>query len=864
MARMSDRSIEQGTIREEDFAVLLARAFATYGLSVVTDRALPDARDGLKPVQRRILTGMREAGYRSDRPTVKSAEVVGLILGNYHPHGDASVYEAAVRLAQPFTMRYPLIEGQGNMGSEDGDAPAAYRYTEMRLSPLAEALMADLDCETVPLHPTYKQDPKVLEPDYLPGRLPPVINPSSGIAVGLATNIPPHNLAEVLRACIALLDQPDMSVEQLMSIIQGPDFPQGGRVIGLEGIRDYFTTGKGRIVVRAEVRLEETPRNRSLVVVQIPPVGRDRVKVSIAEAINAGRVEGLLPDVRDESDAEKGTRIVLDLRKDADPARVLTRLYQETDLQVSLSFQMVFLFGEPMQPARQPRQVGMLELLNYWNAHQVDVLTRRAQFQLRKARERLHVLEGLMVGAANAQEIVRLFQEAEDRAAARRAIEERYKLTAAQSEVIASMTLSQVTRLDAARYAREREELQTRVAELEHLLSDRRALIALLKKEMQQLIRQFGDARRTVIDAQARSDEPIREVLPLYERTPLTLVLTRSATVKALPAGIYLPREGGRKPTEEGHGGADGTRMERYSPVRGDEQLRQVLAATSQDTVLCVASSGRVFQMPAFRVPQATRSARGEPLARLLALAPEEEPVALFSLSAHEENRYLVTFSRQGKVKKSPLSEYRTLDEEGLQDMRLADGDAVAAALVVSAGGEYLVSSSGGQTLRFSDESLRAQGRAGQGVMALALAPGASLVSACYLRQEQAQGGPLTPSVPGTDPEAASAALETLLLLSEHGYAKRIAVEQVPLRGRATAGVTCLGLTPGDHLLTTLLVSPADQLLLIWRPEGATRGEQVLVLSVQEVPLLGRADPGRRLLEGRLLAALPLPRSLDS
>src|SRR5579875_3482433 len=273
MARITENTTEFGIIVREDFSVIMSQAFATYGLSVVTDRALPDARNGLKPVQRRILTGMHEAGYRSDRPTVKSAEVVGLILGNYHPHGDASVYEAAVRLAQPFTMRYPLIEGQGNMGSEDGDAPAAYRYTEMRLSPLAEALMADLECETVPLHPTYKQDPKVLEPDYLPGRLPPVINPSSGIAVGLATNIPPHNLAEVLRACIALLDQPEMSVEQLMSIIQGPDFPQGGRVIGLDGIRDYFTTGKGRIVIRAEVRLEETPRSRSLVVVQIPPVG---------------------------------------------------------------------------------------------------------------------------------------------------------------------------------------------------------------------------------------------------------------------------------------------------------------------------------------------------------------------------------------------------------------------------------------------------------------------------------------------------------------------------------------------------------------------------------------------------------------
>src|SRR5689334_20630263 len=415
MARTTvDTTVENGIV-QEDFSVILSRAFATYGLSVVTDRALPDARDGLKPVQRRILAGMLQARYLSSRPTVKSAEVVGLILGNYHPHGDSSVYEAAVRMSQPFAMRYPLIEGQGNMGSEDGDAPAAYRYTEMRLSPLAEALMADMERETVPLHPTYKQDPKVVEPDYLPGRIPPVVNPSSGIAVGLSTNIPPHNLVEVLRACIALLDRPNMTMEQLMTYIQGPDFCQGGRIMGIEGIKDYLTTGKGRIIVRAEVRLEETPRSRSLVVTQIPPIGRDKIKASIVKAINSRKLEGLMPDLRDESDTEKGLRIVLELRKDASAAQALSQLFNETDLQVALSFQMVYLFGEPMQAARQPKQVGMIELLNYWNAHQVDVLTRRTQFELRKAQERLHIVEGLIVGSSHAEQIVKIFQQSEDR-----------------------------------------------------------------------------------------------------------------------------------------------------------------------------------------------------------------------------------------------------------------------------------------------------------------------------------------------------------------------------------------------------------------------------------------------------------------
>ncbi len=834
MARISELPLESGNIREEDFSVLLARAFATYGLSVVTDRALPDARDGLKPVHRRILAGMREAGYRSSRPTVKSAEVVGLILGNYHPHGDASVYDAAVRMAQPFTMRYPLIEGQGNMGSEDGDAPAAYRYTEMRLAPIAEALMADLECETVPLHPTYKQDPRVLEPDYLPGRIPPIVNPSSGIAVGLSTNIPPHNLTEVLRACIALLDRPDMSVEQLMTLIQGPDFPQGGRIIGLDGIRDYFTTGKGRIVVRAEVRLEETPRSRSLVIVQIPPIGRDRVKLSIAEAMNAGKLEGLFPDVRDESDTEKGTRIVLDLRKDADPGRVLTQLYSETDLQVTLSFQMVFLFGEPMQAARQPRQVGLLDLLNYWNAHQLDVLARRTQFHLRKARERLHVVEGLIIGAANAEAIVRLFQAASDRAEARQQIETRYSLTPAQSEVIASMTLAQVTRLDAARYASEREELLARIDELERLLADRRALVALLKKEIQQLIKQFGDERRTTIDPQARLDEPIKEVPSLYERTPLTLALTRSGGLKTLPLEAYAPRD-----REKG-----GSSL--YTPVRGDEQLRQVLLASSQDYVLCVTSTGRLFQLPAYRIPAATRSARGEPAARLLTLAPAEELMTLLALTTHDDDRYLVSFSRQGRVKKSPLSEYRTLDNVGLLDMKLAEGDALAAALIVQGRGDYLVAADNGQVLRFSDEALRSQGRGGQGVTAMTLAAGAQVISAVYL-EEQVTGGE-------TD-EARSA--PALLLISEQGYGKRVAADQFPLRGRATAGVASLALSAGDRLALALAVTEEDQVLLAWHGE---KGDQAQVLRMAEIPLAGRAAGGKRLVEGRPLALIRLPR----
>ena len=831
MARTNNENlIETGAIREEDFSVIMSQAFATYGLSVVTDRALPDARDGLKPVQRRILAGMREARYLSSRPTVKSAEVVGLILGNYHPHGDTSVYDAAARMAQPFTLRYPLIEGQGNMGSEDGDLPAAYRYTEMRLSPLAEALMADMERDTVPLHPTYKQDPKVQEPDYLPGHIPPVVNASSGIAVGLSTNIPPHNLTEVLRACIALLDRPNMSVEQLMTYIQGPDFSQGGRVIGIDGIKSYLSTGKGRIIVRAEVRLEETPRNRALIVTQIPPIGRDRIKESIAKAINAHKIEGVI-DMRDESDTEKGTRIVLELRKDADAAQSLSQCYNDTDLQISQSFQMVYLFGESMQAARQPKQVGMVELLSYWNNHQIDVLTRRSQFDLRKAQERLHIVEGLIVGSGHAEQIVRIFQQAEDRASARKTIETRYKLTPIQSDVIASMTLAQVTRLDASKYANEKTELETRINELETLLGDHKALVALLKKEMQQLIKQFGDERRTVIDVDGLAHEPVTQVAHLHEREPLTVAMTRQGALKALPASTFTLK------------GKNGEAI--YTPVRGDEQLRQVVSTTSQDYLLCVASSGRVFQIAAHSIPDGTRSAKGEPLRRLLALEAREEIVVVLPVESYDEDRYLVMFSKLGKVKKSPLSEYKTADVDGLQDMKLAEGDAVVNALISRGQGEYFVTSDNAQTLRFSDETVRAQGRVGQGVAAMALGPKAEVVSAVYLDNEL---------------QSTVSDLLSLLVVTRAGLVKKVLLPEYPQKGRATAGVVTTDLVGSDRVLQAVIIGGRDHFLFTWSGEN---GDQTQALKASDLKIFPRARKGVELVKGKMLEVVRLEEGAD-
>jgi DNA gyrase subunit A len=625
-----------------------------------------------------------------------------------------------------------------------------------------------------------------------------------------------------------LLDRPNMSVEQLMTYIQGPDFSQGGCIIGIDGIKDYFTTGKGRIIVRAEVRLEDTPRSRSLVVTQIPPIGRDKVKTSIVKAINARKLEGLMPDLRDESDTEKGTRIVLDLRKDADAAEVLSQLFRETDLQVALSFQMVFLFGSPLQSARQPKQVGMLELLNYWNNHQIDVLTRRSEFDLRKARERLHVVEGLIIGAAHADQIVRIFQQAEDRAAARKEIEVRYNLTPMQSDVIASMTLAQMTRLDAGKYAKEKEELQARIRELERLLSDRKELVSLLKKEMQQLIKQFGDERRTAIDAEGQLHAPIEEVASLHEREPLVVAFTRNATLKTLPPETFKPK--GK------NGNTD------YIPVRGDEQLRQLIATTSQDYLLCVCSTGRICQIAVHRIPEGKRSTKGEPLRNLLGLAPDENVVTILPVDAYGEDRYLVTFSAYGKVKKSPLSEYKTIDVDGAQDMKLANGDRIVTALISHGRGEYFVTADNAQTLRFSDEQLRAQGRVGQGVAAMALGKGVAVVSASYLNGESGKAKDLT----------------SLLVVTESGLGKKVLISEFPQKGRATVGVVSSDLQEKDRILLTMLLHENEILLVIWSGENGEKGERTKVLKVTELKTFPRACKGEPIVNGHVMNVMRL------
>jgi DNA gyrase subunit A len=792
-------TLQDENIRQEDFSAAIQNSYAEYGVSS-NARAIPDARDGLKPVQRRILWFMYRMGWTSTRETVKSAEVVGTVMGQAHPHGQEAIYDAAVRLAQDFSLRHPLIDGQGNFGSDDDDPAAAMRYTEMRLSRIGEVMLRDIDKDTVPLVPTYKQDPRVVEPYYLPARIPPAINGQDGVGLGFATRVPPHNLREVLYACIALLDHPHMGVLELLRYIKGPDFPSGGTLVGDEGIRDYLATGRGRIVHRGTVRLEEDQRGRRLIVTEVPFVGRASVKTSIAKAFNDGKLPGLVFEghIPDESSEQNGTRIVLPLRKDVSPAEVLANLYQNTSLQTSFSVQMTFLFGAENEPARTPRTVGMVELLRRYNEHQLNVLRRRSEYDLARARERLHLVEGLIIGAVHADEIVKIFQAARDRQVARAELIKRFKLSEIQAQKISEMTLAQVTRMDLASYRSEKKELQDRIAYLTDLLAHESKMVALIKDEMQAVVNEFGDDRRTVILSDEHATAPVAEVRAAIESKPVLVALTTDGGLKGLPGNTYAGK------TNAG-------------TVRGDERLVSVQRAQTTDYLLCQLSSGRVASVRVARLPELTRAARAELPRSFISLDPGERVVAVVPVSSFSEEVYLVAFTREGRVKKTPLAEYIRVDEKAAPDLRLLGKDEIVRVLVSLGGGDYVVTTSEAKTLRFSDADLRAAGRVGQGVQAIGLPGSARVVGADWIMEDDDRA---------------------LWVASSTGFVKRTLLAEYPVKGRATGGVATMQLAPKSAVVGAAVLGPGEDALLVAQSGRTTR------LTANELPLVARDRKG--------------------
>jgi DNA gyrase subunit A len=799
-------------------------SYLDYAMSVITARALPDVRDGLKPAQRRILVAMNDLNLSPTSGYKKCAKIAGDTSGNYHPHGESVVYPTLVRLAQSFNMRYPLVQGQGNFGSIDGDPPAAMRYTEARPTPLAMEMLADIDMDTVDMVPNY--DGSREEPVVLPGRFPNLIcNGSSGIAVGMATNIAPHNLGEVVDSLHHLIDHPDATIEDLMQFIKGPDFPTGGLVMGFEkdreglvinNIKHAYATGRGRVVIRAKVEFEETSAGRTqLVVTELPyQVNKSLLQERIAELVREKKLEGIA-DLNDYSD-RKGMRVVIGIKRDANPHTVLNHLYKHTALQQAFGFNMLALVDG--QPQLLPLKRMLVEFLDY---RQV-VLTRRTQFQLAKARARAHILEGIVIALDHLDAVIQTIRQAESREAARPQLMTSFGLSELQARAILEMQLGQLANLERTRIMEEYEEIKLRVAYLEDLLANPRKITLLVRDELDELKKKFGDPRRTEILSDF-AGEITDEDLVANEKVLITI--SGRGYVKRMPANTYrVQRRGGR--------GIIG------QVLREEDALRHMTAANARDSILFFSDKGKVYQLKAWQMPSYDRTARGTPLINVINLEQGESITAILAAPDFENSDYLIFATRAGEVKKSPLKDFSQVRSNGLRAMDLAEGDELLDVKHCRTGDHIILVTERGQSARFNVDVLRTASRVSGGVRGIKLSGGDQLASMDVVEPEaqllivtRNGYGKRTPlsaypakgrgiggvrairTTPKTGPVAAARVVhgfEELMMISAGGIVIRTPLETISERtGRATSGVILMNLRDGDRLAAIAILEPS-------------------------------------------------------
>src|SRR5215469_2888237 len=734
-------------------------SYLDYAMSVITARALPDVRDGLKPAQRRILVAMNDLNLAPNRGYRKCAKIAGDTSGNYHPHGEAVVYPTLVRLAQPFNMRYPLVDGQGNFGSVDGDPPAAMRYTEARLTPLAMEMLADIDMNTVDMIANY--DGTRDEPVVLPGRFPNLIcNGSSGIAVGMATNMPPHNLSEVVDALHHLIEHPEATIDDLLHFIKGPDFPTGGLVMGFEkdreglvinNIKHSYATGRGRVLVRAKVEFEETEHGGTeMVVTELPyQVNKSVLQERIAELVREKKIEGIAA-MEDHSDRH-GMRLVIEVKRDANPHTVLNHLYKHTAMQQAFGFNMLALVGG--QPQLLPLKRLLVEFLDY----RQEVLTRRTQFELEKARQRAHILEGLVIALDNLDAVIRTIRQADSREAARPQLMASFGLSEVQARAILEMQLGQLANLERQRILEEYEEIKKRVAYLEDLLANPRKITFLVRDELAELKKKFGDARRTEIVSDF-AGEITDEDLIANEKVLITI--SGRGYVKRMPANTYrVQRRGGR--------GIIG------QVLREEDALRHMVAANARDNILFFSDKGKVYQLKAWQVPSYDRTARGTPLINVINIESGENITAILAAPDFENSDFLIFATRAGEVKKSPLKDFSQVRSNGLRAMSLEEGDELLDVKHCRTGDDVILVTERGQSARFNIDVLRTASRISGGVRGIKLAHGDQLASMDVV-----------------EPEA------QLLIVTRNGYGKRTPLSAYPVKGRGIGGVRAIRTTP--------------------------------------------------------------------
>jgi DNA gyrase subunit A len=769
-------------------------SFINYAMSVIVDRALPDVRDGLKPVQRRILYAMQQEGLASNRRYSKSAGVVGEVIKKYHPHGDGAVYDAMVRLAQPWNVRYPLVDGQGNFGSIDGDPAAAYRYTEARLTRVAEALLEDIDKETVDLRENF--DGTTEEPEVLPSAFPNLlVNGAAGIAVGMATNIAPHNLAEIVDGLVALVRDPELTLDGLMEHVKGPDFPTGG-IIGTEGIRQAYETGRGSIRVRGKARIEDRGPRATIVVSEIPyQVNKTSLIQTAAQLVRAKKIEDI-SNIRDESDRQ-GMRIVFELKKGALPELVLNQLYKYTQLQSTFAINNVLIVG------RSPRLLSLRETMRLYLDHRAEVVQRRTTYELRKARERAHVLEGYLIALDNLDEVIALIRSSPDGPTARDGLMARFELSEAQAQAVLDMRLQRLTGLEREKIQTEYDELQRLIGRLEEILGDEAELWGVVETELIEVKQRFADARRTQIGR--LSDDIGKEDLIAQEAMVVTL--TRGGYIKRTPLSSYRAQSRGGR----------GVSSQR---AKEDDVNSLLLVGSTHDYLLFFTDRGRVYREKIYDLPEAERAARGSHVRNLLPLADDEQVQTVLSIRDFEAEGTFVFASRQGLIKRTEIREYANLNAAGLIAINLVEGDALVAVRVTGGGHDVLLATRDGQAIRFEEEAVRATGRATQGVIGIRLRDGDEVVSLATVAPEQRD--------------------ETeLLAVSERGYGKRTPLAEYPLRGRGGMGVITLRVTPKTGPLVGLDAVLGDEELFV-----LSEGGILIRTRVAQVSSYGRASQG--------------------
>jgi DNA gyrase subunit A len=802
-----------GRIETRELEQEMRSSFLDYAMSVIVSRALPDVRDGLKPVHRRVLYAMHEAGLQPNRPRVKCARVVGDVMGSYHPHGDAAIYDTLVRMAQPFSLRYPLIDGQGNFGNVDDDPPAAYRYTECRLARMATEMLRDIDADTVDFVPNY--DEKHKEPSVLPSRFPNLlVNGSAGIAVGMATNIPPHNMSEVVNGVVAMIDDPDISVEKLSRHIKGPDFPTGGIIIGRDGIREAYRSGRGRIVMRARAHVEELRGGKTAIVVSELPYGVKKggdagVIKKIADLVN----DKALPEIAnlfDHSD-RSGMRIQIELKRDAVPQVVLNKLYKHTALQATFGYNAVALVDGV------PRTLSLLELIRHYLDYQRDVVRRRTKYELRKAMQRAHVLEGYVIALDNLDDVIELIRGAADPDEARAGLLERFELTEIQAQAILDLRLQRLTGLERKRIQDEYADLEERITELRAILGDEARIDSLVREELLEVKAAYtrGDDRRTEIVA---AEEEF-ELEDLIAEEDMVIAVTRSGYVKRLPVDTYR---------EQRRGGIGVMGME----LKDEDYIAHLVVASTHDYLLFFTSVGKIYRLKVHELPLGSRQSKGRALVNLLPLGQGETVRTLIATRDFQEAEYLVLATKKGIVKKTRFAEYNTpLKADGIIAVKLRNGDELVAVLHSSGDDDIFLVSRKGQSVRFHERQARPMGRATEGVRGMALRKGDEVIAASIARNDA-----------------------DLLVVTENGFGKRTRLDEYAPKGRGIYGVKTVQLTEArGQLAGALVVRDGYQVMLI------STGGTVIRMPVDGIRRAGRATQGvivMRLREGEQVSTL--------